>query len=129
MGRTANLDFYGWDYEFSVEGAGPMSGLLPADAELQGWFPYFPYYREDLQGRLLFFSQLCGGVKFLRNDIAWMRAHPRPHFGEVFDHVDLREEWPAGQFKTIQPLHHVTLLEALEGLVEVLRARDAAARA
>ena len=125
MGRKANLDFYCWDYEFSVEGADQNSGLLPADAELQGWFPYFPYYREDSQGRFLYFYQLCSSTKVLQKDMAWMRAHPRPHFGEVFDRVELREEWPPAELHTVNTLHRVTLLEALEGLVAVLRARDA----
>ena len=52
-----------------------------------------------------------------------MRAHPRPHFGEIFKQVDIRDEWKEDAL--VKTLHQVTLLEALEGLVEVLRARDA----
>lgn len=130
MGRNANLDFYDWEYEFSVEGANQESGRLPGDAERQGWSAYFPCYREDPQGRLLYLYQpLCGRTQTLQDDIAWMRAHPRPHFGEVLTRVDVREEWPPGQFHTVKTLHHVTLLEALEGLVEALKERDAAIRA
>lgn len=124
MSRNAKLDFYCWEYEFSVEGADQKSGRLPAEAELQGWFPYFPLYREDLDGRLLYLYQpACGSTKVIQEDIAWMRAHPRPHFGEVFGRVDIRDEWK--EYALVQTLAHVTLLEALEGLVAVLKDRDA----
>lgn len=129
MGRKAAIEFYGYEYRVSVEGAGAEDGVEPADLEASGWFPHYPFYREDASGNLLYVYQpMTGSLAGVRNDLAWMRAHPRPHFGEVFDRVDVREEGPGAELKTVKTLAHVTLLEALEGLVEVLRARDAAAR-
>lgn len=126
MGRVAAIKFYGYEYQVSVAGAGAKEGLAPADIETSGWFPHYPCYREDAQGGLLYFYQpMTGSLAGVRNDLAWLRAHPRPHFAEVFDRVEVREEWPAGQFHTVQTLAHVTLLEALEGLVVVLKDRDA----
>ena len=130
MGRTLEIEFYDYNYLVSADGAGQHDGITPADAEMQGWFPHFIEYKEDASGRLLFLDQpQCSRVLGLVHDIAWMRAHPRPHFGEVFDQVELREEWPAAEFHTIKTLHHVTLLEALEELVKTLEARDAKIRA
>ena len=127
MGRKAAIEFYGYEYRVSVEDAGrPEDRVEPDDLETSGWFPHFPFYYEDAQGRLLYFYQpMTGSLAGVRNDIAWLRAHPRPHFAEVFDRVELREEGPAAQLRTVQTLAHVTLLEALEGLVAVLKARDA----
>ena len=128
MGRKATLDFFCWEYDFSVEGAGSQSGRLPAESS--GWFPYFAYYREDEAGRFLYLYQpLCGSTQTLLKDLDWMRTYPRPHLAEVFDRVDLREEWPAAELHTVKTLHGVTLLEALDGLVAALQARDAALRA
>jgi hypothetical protein len=127
MGRNANLDFYGWEYEFSVEGANQESGRLPDDAERQGWFPYFPCYREDPQGRLLYLYQpLCGRTQTLQDDIAWMRAHPRSHFTEVYDRIEIRDEW--NTYALVKTLHQVTLFEALDELVTIFKAKDAAIR-
>jgi hypothetical protein len=127
MSRAAAIEFYSYSYLVSVEEAGVNDGIEPADIETSGWFPHFPHYKEDAQGRLLYFWQpMTGSLAGLRNDIAWLRAHPRAHFAEVFDRVELREEWPAGELHTVKTLHNVTLLEALDGLVEVLKARDAA---
>jgi hypothetical protein len=89
-----------------------------------GWFPYFAYYREDDAGRLLYLYQpLCGSPQIVQQDRDWMREHPRPHLFEVFDQVDIRDE--QRDFAIVKTLHGVTLLEALDGLVEVLKARDA----
>lgn len=127
MSRKAAIEFYGYSYEVSVEDAGAEDGVEPADIETSGWFPHFPHYKEGPQGRLLYFWQpLTGSLAGVRNDIAWIRAHPRPHFGEVFDRVDVVDIRDLPKRHTVQTLHHVTLLEALEGLVEVLKARDAA---
>lgn len=129
MSRNAAIEFYGYSYLVSVEEAGVYDGIEPADIETSGWFPHFPHYKEDSQGRLLYFWQpMTSALDGIRDDIIWMRAHPRAHFGEVFEQVELREEWPACRFRTVQTLHHVTLLEALEGLVEVLKERDRALR-
>lgn len=130
MGRKAQIDVYGYEYLVSVDDAGVNDGAMPDDVELSGWFPHFPHYNEDAQGRLLYFYQpmtMC--LEVVRQDVAWIRAHPRPHFGEVFDQVELREEWPAAQWHTVKTLHGVTLLEALDGLVAALQARDAALKA
>lgn len=127
MGRSVEVEFCGYDYDVSVDGAGSRDGLASDAAAEQGWEAHFAHYREDAQGRLVYFWQPAtsslGGV---RNDIAWMRAHPRPHFDEVFDRAEIRREWPIGKTHPIKTLSHVTLLEALEGLVEVLKERDAA---
>ena len=126
MGRNAAIEFYGYEYRVSVEDAGADDGIEPADIETSGWFPHYPFYRENAQGGLLYFYQpMTGSLAGVRNDIAWILAHPRPHFAEVFDRVEVREEWPAAHLRTVQTLHHVTLLEALEGLVAVLKDRDA----
>lgn len=126
MGRKAAIEFYSYSYLVSVEEAGVNDGIEPADIETSGWFPHFPHYKEDAQGRLLYFWQpMTGSLTGLRNDIAWIRAHPRPHFAEVFDPMELRREWPAGEFRTVKTLRGVTLLEALEALVELLRDWDA----
>jgi hypothetical protein len=130
MGRNAAIEFYGYEYLVSVEDAGANDGIEPDDIETSGWFPHYPFYREDATGGLLYFYQpMTGSLAGVRNDIEWIRAHPRPHFGEVFTRVDLREEWPPGQFHTVKTLHHVTLLEALDELVTILKAKDAAIRA
>lgn len=129
MGRKAKIKFYCYEFLVSVDGAGQHDGITPTDAELQGWFPYFIEYKEDVDGRLLFLYQpQCARVSALINNIEWMRQHPRPHFGEVFDRADLVDIRDRPEH-TIKTLAHVTLLEALEGLVEVLKARDAALRA
>lgn len=129
MGRNAAIEFYGYEYRVSVENADAEDGIEPADIETSGWFPHYPFYRETASGGLLYFYQpMTGSLAGVRHDIAWIRAHPRPHFAEVFDRVELREEWPAAQLHTVKTLTGVTLLEALEGLVEALKERDAAAR-
>ena len=130
MGRTAAIEFYGYEYRVSVEDAGRTEDRVePDDLETSGWFPHFPFYYEDAQGRLLYFYQpMTMSLEGVRRDIAWLRAHPRAHFSEVFDRVDVREEWPAAELKTVKTLHQVTLLEALAGLVEALKERDAAVR-
>ena len=125
MSRNAEITFFCWEWDFAVGGATSQSGRLPADAEAEGWFPTFMAYREDEAGRLLYLWQPNSG--YLRNlveDIAWMRAHPRPHFAEVFDRVDIRDE--RKESALVKTLHNVTLLEALDGLIEALKARDAA---
>ena len=130
MGRKAAIEFYGYEYLVSVDGAGAGVNDVAMPEETSGWFPHFPHYNEDAQGRLLYFYQpMTGSLAGVRNDLAWLRAHPRTHFGEVFERVDLREERPAAELKTVKTLHSVTLLAALEGLVEVLTARAAGLRA
>lgn len=129
MGRTLKIEVYDYNYLVSADGAGQHDGVTPADAETQGWFPYFIEYKEDAEGRLLFLYQpQCSKTLGVVHDIAWMRAHPRPHFGEVFDRVDLVDISDLPKERTVQTLRLATLLEALEALVEVLKARDAAAR-
>ncbi len=54
MGRKMVIDFYSYGYEVSVNGAGAKDGVEPADIETPGWFPHFPHYNEDAQGRLLY---------------------------------------------------------------------------
>lgn len=130
MGRTVEIEFRGYDYDVSVDGAGSRNGLASDAAAAQGWEAHFAHYREDTGGRLVYFWQpAISSLAGVRNDIDWIRAHPRPHFGEVFDRAELREEWPAAEFHTVKTLHHVTLLEALEELVKTLEARDAKIRA
>ena len=129
MGRNATIKFYGYEYRVSVEDAGANDGIEPDGIETSGWFPHYPFYREDATGGLLYFYQpMTGSLAGVRNDIQWLRAHPRPHFGEVFDQVALVDtrDLPG---RTVQTLHHVTLLEALEGLVKTLEARGAKIRA
>ena len=129
MGRTAEIEFRGYDYEVSVEGAGSRDGLASDAAAAQGWEAHFAHYREDAQGRLVYFWQpAISSLAGVRNDLAWMRAHPRSHFDEVFDRVEIRRDWPIGEIHTVKTLRNVTLLEALAGLVEVLKERDAAVR-
>ena len=126
MGRKAAIEFYGYSYLVSVEKAGVEDGVEPDDIETSGWFPHFPHYKEDPQGRLLYFWQpMTGSLAGVRNDIAWIRAHPRPHFAEVFGQVDVVDIRDLPERRTVQTLHHVTLLEALVALVAVLKERDA----
>lgn len=121
MGRKAAIEFYGYEYLVSVGDAGVNDGAMPE--ETSGWFPHFPHYNEDAQGRLLYFYQpMTGSLAGVRNDLAWLRAHPRPHFGEVFERVDVVDTRDLPERRTVKTLHGVTLLEALEGLVEVLTA-------
>lgn len=127
MGRTVEIEFRGYDYDVSVEGAGSRDGLASDAAAAQGWEAHFAHYREDAQGRLVYFWQpAIGSLAGVRNDMAWMRAHPRPHFDEIFKRVDYIDAGNPDKLHTVQTLHGVTLLEALDGLVEALRARDAA---
>jgi hypothetical protein len=127
MGRKAAIEFYGYSYLVSVEEAGVSDGIEPDDIETSGWFPHFPHYKEDAQGRLLYFWQpMTGSLAGLRNDLAWIRAHPRPHFAEVFDRVDVVDTRDLPERRTVKTLHDVTLLEAMDGLVEALKVRDAA---
>ena len=129
MGRTVAIEFRGYDYEVSVDGAGSQDGLASDAAATQGWETHFAHYREDAAGRLVYFWQpAISSLAGVRRDLEWLRAHPRPHFGEVFDRVDLMDIGDLDLRRPAKTLHHVTLLEALEGLVAVLKDRDAAAR-
>lgn len=127
MSRNAAIEFYGYEYRVSVENAGAEDGVEPADIETSGWFPHYPFYRENAQGGLLYFYQpMTGSLAGVRNDLVWIRAHPRPHFGEVFGQVDVVDLRDLPERRTVKTLTGVTLLEALAGLVEALRERDLA---
>ncbi len=122
MGRHVRINYYGYEYQISVDGAKNKDGLYPAMWEPDDWGLQFANYREDERGRLLYLCQsLCFGSKSLALDIDWMRAHPRPQLAEVYDRVDLRKEYPAAEYTTVKTLHNVTLLEALEALLEIYR--------
>ena len=130
MGRKAEIDFYGYGYEVSVNGAGAKDGVEPADIETSGWFPHFPHYNEDAQGRLLYLYQpITASLANVRYDVNWRRDHPRSHFGEVFEAVDIMDVGDLDHPRRLNTLHAVTFLEALDRLVAALQARDAALRA
>ncbi|MCP5426081.1 MAG: hypothetical protein H6970_13595 [Gammaproteobacteria bacterium] len=122
--RILIIEFYGYAFRASVNGAGPEDGFTPAEAD--GWFPHFIEYQEDAEGRFVYLDQpQCAHLRGVKNNIEWMRAHPRPHFAEVYPVARIDEEWPAGEVSTVKTLEHVTLLETLEALAEILQARDA----
>lgn len=125
MDRKVEIKVYGYTYEISVDGAGLDDGAMPE--ETSGWFPHFPHYNEDAQGRLLYLYQpITASLANVRYDVNWLRAHPRPHFGEVFDAVDIMDVGDLDHPRRLNTLHAATLLEALDGLIEALKARDAA---
>jgi len=128
MGRNAEITFFCWEWDFAVEGGTSESGRLPADAEADGGFPNFVAYREDDAGRLLYlWHPNSGSTQNLLDDIAWMRAHPRSHFTEVYDRIEIRDE--RNTYALVKTLHQVTLFEALDELVTIFKAKDAAIRA
>jgi hypothetical protein len=62
----------------------------------------------------------------VRYDLNWLRDHPRPHYGEVFATVGIVDVGDLPRRSLLRTLHNVTFLDAMEGLVETLRTRDAA---
>lgn len=128
MGRKMAMKVYGYTYEISVDGAGLDNGAMPE--ETPGWFPHFPHYNEDAQGRLLYLYQpITASLANVRYDVNWLRNHPRSHFGEVFEAVDIMDVGDLDHPRRLNTLHAVTFLEALDRLVAALQARDAALRA
>ena len=123
LSRKATIEVYDYTYEISVDGAGLEEGAMPE--ETSGWFPHFPNYNEDAQGRLLYLYQpITASLANVRYDVNWLREHPRPHFDEVFESVAIVEVGDSRRKTVIGTLQSVTFMEAMEGLVEALRKRD-----
>lgn len=125
MSRKVKIEVRGYSYDVSVDGAGSRDGVESDAAAAQGWEAHFAHYREDASGRLVYFWQpMTGSLAGIRADLIWLRDHPRPHFSEGFEVVDIVDVGDLPRKTLIGTLHSVTFLEAMEGLVETLRERD-----
>lgn len=123
--RTITVEVYGYSYAIAADQAD--AGRLPADAQAAGWFPYFASYEEDDAGRLVYLWQpLCASARGFREDRRWLREHPRPHYQDVYDRVEIVDESSGKVYQTLTGVDFLTILDAMLAVFEEFDRRRAA---
>lgn len=119
----------GYIYTMRVNGADAAAGIDPPDAKRAGWYLEFPYYRETPAGGLLYLYQpLCASARGFREDRRWLREHPRPHYSDVYDRVEIVDESSGKVYKTLTGVDFLAILDAMLEVFEAFDRQRAKAR-
>ena len=113
--KTMQVELYGgYIYTMRVNNADAAAGIEPADAKRAGWYLEFVYYRETPAGGLLYLYQpMCASARGFREQMRWLRDHPRPHYRDVYDRVDIVDESSGKVYQTLAGVDFLTILDAM----------------
>lgn len=124
--KTMQVELYSYTYTLRVNEADAATGIEPADARRTGWYDQFIYYRESPAGELRYLYQYRASTRGFQQDLRWLRDHPRPHYQDVYDRVQIVDESSGKVYRTLTGVDFLTVLEAMLTVFEEFDRRRAA---